>query len=127
MSTLSYELPRPRQSFMEHRWGVRVEMRLPVLLEHGHGEVTPASLCNVSISGALIECEKPAPLFAALVVVVPPAEGRPNALRITGRVVRREAGFIALEWQDMACQPLLALLQREGSAIDLFGPDRVFY
>lgn len=116
MVTLSHQAARPLRPFMEHRWGVRLEIDLPARFECA-GRVTSATIHNISVSGALIGCDIAVPMLAALEVVIPPAANRPHELRLAGRVVRREPGAIAVEWEDMACRPLLGLLHQFGNGV----------
>lgn len=125
MVTLSFQTPTPLRPRMEHRWGARLDVDLPIRLESG-ARTGDAVICNLSISGARIACHTATPLLAAVVVVIPPAAGRPRELRLAGRVVRREPGVIAVEWEDMACRPLLALLRQMGGAMNPLERDRAF-
>jgi len=98
---------------MEHRWGQRVTLDLPVSLEVGGRMLGCGLLRDVSVSGALIETSLELPVFTNLVVTLPATcevEGQSPALAAS--VVRIARGRFAVEWRDMACPAVAALLER---------------
>ena len=74
----------------------------------GHG-----LLRNASISGALIETSLELPVFTNLVVVLPKTSGvARHQAELAACVVRRGVAALAVEWRDMACQPIVELLEK---------------
>lgn len=100
-----------RAAFMEHRWGARVDLDLPVRLELGGELLGHGRLRNASISGALVVTASKLPVLAALDVVVTRAAVPEGRIALPACVVRRAGGVIGVEWRDMACDALLALLR----------------
>jgi hypothetical protein len=98
---------------MEHRWGQRVALELPVVLEIDGRNAGPGVLRDASISGALIETALELPVFTNLVVSLPAfEESAPRPAGLAACVVRCAATGIAVEWRDMACPAIVSLLER---------------
>ena len=98
----------------EHRWGRRIPLEVPVRLDLGGRPMGHGLLRNASISGALIETALELPVFTNLVVVLPAtSEAAPGATELAACVVRCEMAGIAVEWRDMACQPIVGLLRED--------------
>ena len=116
---------RPFRPFMEHRWGVRLKMNLPVLIKSGYGPSIEANLCNASISGALLECDGTG-LRAPVEVIFPITRAGAKPLRLTAWPVRCEAGSIAVEWDEMASPTLRELLGDLETGIDPVDRDCAF-
>ena len=96
-----------------HRWGRRVCLEVPVRLALGGRPMGHGLLRNVSISGALIETALELPVFTNLVVVLPTSsEAAPSSAELAACVVRRQEAAFAVEWRDMACEPIVALLEK---------------
>ena len=91
---------------MEHRWGQRVTIEVPVRLEAGGRKLGRGVLRNASMSGAFIETSLELPVFSNLVVSIPPAGD------LVASIVRCAPGGFAVEWRDMACPSIVALLER---------------
>jgi len=91
---------------MEHRWGQRVTVEVPVRLEVGGRPLGRGILRNASISGALIESALELPVFSNLVVSIPAVGDLPAS------IVRCTAGRLAIEWRDMGCPSIVTLLER---------------
>jgi hypothetical protein len=79
---------------MEHRWGERISLRLPVRLLTTADASEPGVLRNLSTSGAFIETAGRFPVLWALEVELP---GRP---RVAAFVVRRNTRGIGVEWSE---------------------------
>jgi hypothetical protein len=91
---------------MEHRWGQRVTIEVPVRLEASGRMLGRGVLRNASISGALIETALELPVFSNLVVSIP------SVGDLAASIVRCAHGRFAVEWRDMACPSIVALLER---------------
>ena len=70
------------------------------------GRVETGRMRNLSISGALIETALELPVFSNLVVSVPTLGD------LAASIVRCAPGRFAVEWRDMACPSIVALLER---------------
>jgi hypothetical protein len=92
---------------MEHRWGERVAVRVPVELSGGCCPALMGSLENVSSSGAFIRIRGAVPPRGPVQVRLAPrpSSGRRRAARIAGYIVRRAEDGIGVEWRQFA--PLL--------------------
>jgi hypothetical protein len=91
---------------MEHRWGQRVRLEVPVRLAVAGRAFGRGLLRNASISGALIESALELPIFSNLVVSIP------SVGDLAASIVRCGPGMFAIEWRDMACPSIVALLER---------------
>jgi hypothetical protein len=121
------DLRKTPHAFMEHRWGLRVARRIPVTLQAG-ALTADAEIRDLSISGAFIETQLQLPVHTHLLVTVPlAAAAARDPQNLPACVVRRDAGGIAVEWRDMACPTLLALLRGTGDDVpQLCERDHVF-
>jgi hypothetical protein len=98
---------------MEHRWGQRVTLEVPVRLYLDDTALGRGLLRNVSISGALIETSLDFPAFSNIVVALTGVEkAGPQIHELAASVVRRLPAAIAVEWRDMACPAVVALMER---------------
>jgi hypothetical protein len=98
---------------MEHRWGQRVTLQAPVRLYLDDAALGRGLLRNVSISGALIETSLEIPVFSNLVVALAGiGAGGPQIHELAACVVRRLPTGVAVEWRDMACPAVVALMER---------------
>jgi PilZ domain-containing protein len=98
---------------MEHRWGQRITFEVPVKLAVGGRTLGRGVLRNASISGALIETPLELPVFSNLEVSMPATGDRSfRECDLAASVVRCEPGRLAVEWRDMACPSIVALLER---------------
>ena len=102
-----------RHDVSGHRWGRRVCLEVPVRLALGGRRMGHGLLRNVSISGALIETALELPVFTNLVVVLPTSsEAVPSSTELAACVVRRQEAAFAVEWRDMACPPIINLIEK---------------
>ena len=98
---------------MEHRWGQRVTLEVPVRLYLDDAALGRGLLRNVSVSGALIETSLEIPVFSNIVVALPArSETGPQIHELAANVVRRLTAGIAVEWRDMACPAVVTLMER---------------
>jgi len=96
----------------ERRWGVRLEVDLPVRLEVAEGRSTAARMRNASVSGALIECATEFPMFTPLRVQIQPMDRTRDPLQLTAREVRAEHPWLGVEWREFEPQPIAELLEQ---------------
>ena len=96
----------------ERRWGVRLEVDLPVRIEAVEGRATSARMRNASVSGALIECAAEFPVFTPLRVEIQPFDRSREPVQLTARVVRAEHPWLGVEWREFEPQPIAELLEQ---------------
>lgn len=96
---------------MEHRWGRRVPLDIPVrLIGEPHAPVL-GRMENVSVSGAFIQVADREPLSVRLEVeVILPDRSRQKAERVTAYVTRRNGTGVGIEWRDLAPAAVRVLL-----------------
>jgi hypothetical protein len=98
---------------MEHRWGERVEVALPVRIRAPFGLVGTGLVTNFSVSGAFIATTLPvAPLSQVRVTF---AFGRraarnmqPGSSTFAGQVVRHNSAGFAVEWCEFGDEDVVA-------------------
>src|SRR5512144_979769 len=89
---------------MEHRWGNRIIVDLPVWLS-GCGVAGPGVLRNLSTSGALVETPLPLATLTMVRVQVPGNRELPSATA-WGFIVREGDEGFGMEWCDAAPLPV---------------------
>ena len=104
---------------MEHRWGERLKVELPVRIWTGYGSVGAGQVVDLSVSGAFIATRLQVPLLSPVNVVF-------RARRYNGRlrespvyvahVVRREANGFGIEWFDFATEDVIAVTHPEATS-----------
>jgi hypothetical protein len=112
--------------FMEHRWGERLALDLPVRLELAGELLAHGRLRNASISGAFVATDASFPVLASVDVVLHTPRAPAGRLALPGCVVRRDDGALGIEWRDMACESVVALLREVDSRAPLWRKDEVF-
>jgi len=96
--------PVPKGVPVEHRWGERVTVDIPVSLCGDGLPDVPAHLCDFSVSGALVSVQSPVPETARIGV-------RIRGACVPGWIVRRAGNTFAVEWCELAPDAVLALEQ----------------
>lgn len=97
---------------MEHRWGSRHSLEIPVRLEGLPISLAPAKLRNVSSSGAYLET-KAAPALDSRVMMELECRltGAPDSrCRVQAYVVRRDERGVGVEWCEFAPRHVLELI-----------------
>lgn len=96
---------------MEHRWGRRTIVKVPVRLITETGEPAAGQTENISISGAFIRTAHLAPLWSRLEVEFTHADGlTEEPERIGAHVTRRTHEGLGIEWYELAPHTVRALL-----------------
>ena len=96
---------------MEHRWGRRVIVKVPVRLITESGEPATGQTENLSISGAFIRTAHLVPLWSRLEVEFPHADGlTEEPERIGAHVTRRTREGLGIEWYELAPHTVRTLL-----------------
>lgn len=110
---------------MEHRWGRRIPLKIPVQIFVGSRRPVLGEIENASISGALVQTSRPIPLWARVEVeMLQPARqtgGEPE--RVAAHVTRRTSDAVAIEWCDLAPHSVRVLIgAMEAVAARAIGP-----
>lgn len=96
----------------ERRWGPRIQVDLPVRLTLSRGRSESGRMRNVSLSGALIECQAELPAFTTMrVQILAGAEAVTGTIELGARVVRAEHPCLGIEWREFQPQALADLLK----------------
>jgi len=96
---------------MEHRWGRRLIVKVPVRLIVESGDPVLGETLNISVSGAFVLTARPIALWARLEVEVILAGRREQrSERVAAHVTRRTRDGAAIEWCDLAPRAVRALL-----------------
>ena len=101
---------------MEHRCGARVAQSERVLVQTTLGVSAPATLRNISASGALLQCPLPAPLYARVTIHLPSqlsADWR-SGKRVPAQIVRHSEEGFAVEWLEFSPTAVRPFLSRSG-------------
>src|SRR5512146_20341 len=96
---------------MEHRWGRRIPVKMPVRLIPESGESVIGETENLSFSGALVQAARSVRLFSRVQVeVILPREFGERVERVAAHVTRKMRDGTAIEWCDFAPRGVRALL-----------------
>jgi hypothetical protein len=98
----------PNGGDMEHRWGSRKEISLPVALHRPDAEPLRARIEDLSLSGAKLWISAPLPRLARWDV-------RIGEHLVPAWIVRRTEGGVGVEWCDFA-PPVIATILRASTA-----------
>jgi PilZ domain len=96
---------------MEHRYGRRWPLHVPVLLRTAQGNASQAFLRDISSSGAQLACLAHVPVGARLQVYV--LDGGTHSPRAAGEVVRICEGGFAIEWMEFSPELVKGLLSQQ--------------
>jgi hypothetical protein len=102
---------------MEHRWGERVKVSIPIRLTTSHPPwVRTGELSNLSVSGALITTDCSVRLLSRIEIVLDsPLRPKHDAPVVAGYVARQYKGAIGIEWCEFAPPDVTKLLQVLGA------------
>jgi len=99
---------------MEHRWGERFKITLPVRILAPCGLVGAGLVVDFSVSGAFIATALPVAVLSEVQIRFRPsrrsarADAGRRSLTFSAQVVRRSAGGFAVEWSEFGSQGMLA-------------------
>jgi hypothetical protein len=97
---------------MEHRWGERVGVDIPVRITGHPFTVRPGRLSNLSVSGAFIRADVDVrPLSRILVAIELPQHPKRDAPTIPAFVARKLKDGIGIEWCEFKPPAINRLLQ----------------
>ena len=99
---------------MEHRWGERLKVELPVRIWTAYGVVGSGRVLDLSVSGAFIATELPVALLSPLNVIFqrPRSQLSSPSATYVAHVARKTARGIGIEWFDFASEDVIALTDR---------------
>ena len=97
---------------MDHRWGRRVSIDLPVRISTHRYPATLGRLSDVSVSGALVNINLDARVLCRIqLALILPHRPRRDAQIIEAYVARKQAGGLGIEWCDFAPRVISDLLR----------------
>jgi hypothetical protein len=97
---------------MEHRWGERVRVELPVRISAHPFAVRAGKLLNLSVSGAFLKVDFPMrPLSRVEVVFEQTPRAKCEATPMAAYVARRYKDGVGIEWCEFAPPEVSKLLQ----------------
>jgi hypothetical protein len=97
---------------MEHRWGKRVGVDIPVRITGHPFTVRTGRLSNLSVSGAFIRADvNVRPLSRILVAIELPQRPKRDAPMIPAFVARKLKDGIGIEWCEFKPPAIIRLLQ----------------
>lgn len=99
---------------MEHRWGKRIQLNLPVQLDFGSGSLIPGRMANMSQSGGFVITRERVPPQTRIDIQFSPVRSRNRTVHVLAYVVRRTKHGLGLEWQEFAPPEIQALLAVAG-------------
>jgi hypothetical protein len=97
---------------MEHRWGERVGVDLPVRITAHPFVVRHGRLTNLSVSGASLATDFELRTLSRIQIAIEmPTRARSEAVNIAAYVTRTTKDNIGIEWCQFAPPPVTELLQ----------------
>src|ERR1700733_4881539 len=123
---------RCNNSLMEHRWGKRIEVEVPVRVMHAvMSRCGAGRLRNISLGGALIISALDSNVGACVQVSIPMSSGAgPCACVIDAYLVRKSDQALAVEWAEFAPAEVIDLVRAlplltnaRNSSLTLSAPD----
>jgi PilZ domain len=96
---------------VEHRWGRRISVRIPVRLIPDFGDPIIGETQNISFSGALVQTARSVRLgsHVQIELILPDELGTPPE-RVAAHVIRKMGARAALEWCEFAPHAVRTLL-----------------
>jgi hypothetical protein len=97
---------------MDHRWGRRVQVDVPVRIAAHRFAVRDGRLIDLSVSGALIETDSDARMLTRVqVTLLLPAYPRHEAPTLEAYVARKHGHGIGVEWCEFAPRAIREFLR----------------
>ena len=96
---------------MEHRWGERVQVDIPVRITVGPFAVRDGQLVDLSVSGALIETELHLRVMARVQVAILSRVFKHHAPTVAAYVTRNHKNGVGIEWCEFAPNAIAVLLR----------------
>jgi len=95
---------------MEHRWGQRVEIGVPVRVHERSGGTHRALLRDLSASGAFVQTFTPPTAFSSVTIEFDDAAHAAAGMDAKAFVVRDDPEGFGIEWVEFNPPPVAALL-----------------
>ena len=95
---------------MEHRWGERSKLNIPVQVDCGPRGVVLAVMRDASASGAFLCTAAQLPLLTSVRVEFGVAAALGQTMGVDAQVVRRASDGFGLEWSELAPKAIVDLL-----------------
>ena len=105
---------------MEHRWGERSRLNIPVQVDCGPRGTALGVMRDASASGAFLCTAAQIPLWTSVRVAFTGA----HTLSVDAQVVRRAQDGFGLEWSELAPRVIVDLLNAP-RATPVMGPPRI--
>jgi hypothetical protein len=96
---------------LEHRWGERFPLDLPVQLAVNSVSGIDARLKNLSLSGALIEADFALRIHTVIEIKLPMPPSTQPATVVKAYVIRKVNEEVGVEWRDFAPHAIKELLR----------------
>jgi hypothetical protein len=96
---------------LEHRWGERFPLDLPVQLAVNTVSGIDARLKNLSLSGALIEADFALRIHTVIEIRVPMPLSTQTTTVVKAYVIRKFNDKVGIEWRDFAPHAIKELLR----------------
>ncbi len=97
---------------MEHRWGRRMAVEIPIQMVAKGSSLTSALIANLSVTGALIKADCQLCMRSRVQVFVEsPTRPQKDALILAAYVAGNCRHGIGVEWDDLASPRVTQLLQ----------------
>jgi hypothetical protein len=109
---------------MEHRWGERLEVALPVRIRAPYGLVGSGLVTNFSVSGAFIATTLPVASLARVKVSFRFGRRAARIMQLgsstfAAQVVRHNAAGFAVEWCEIGAEDVVAFANSSRSHVQL--------
>jgi PilZ domain len=107
---------------MEHRWGERIEVALPVRIRAPYGLVGAGLVINFSVSGAFIATTLPVALLSQVRVSFRFGRHAARTLHrdsstLAAQVVRQNAAGFAVEWCEFGTEEVVAFANSSRTSV----------
>jgi PilZ domain len=110
---------------VEHRWGERIPLDMPVKIDACSQAVVRGRILNVSLSGAFIQINVSIPAWAQVCVDLDLQRSRrSDRFRVEAYVVRATDQGIGIEWEEFAPRAIRALFAILRTRDVVHTPDR---
>ncbi len=95
---------------MEHRWGERIRVDLPVKITGHPFIVRSGRLSNLSVSGAFLKADFDLRMLSRIQLTIDLPRLKHEAPLIPAYIARKHKDGIGIEWCEFAPQPISELL-----------------
>ena len=106
-----------RTNGLEHRWGARARVNIPVRVGTTALTVEDAYMKNLSLSGAFVKSDRDLRLHALIEVSIALPPPYPHTARIKAHVVRKIGEGVGIEWSEFAPRVIKDLMQSSIAAL----------